>query len=1039
METCPDCSTPIPEDAPLGLCPVCLVSPPAEEGHSLPNTAPDGLIPGYTIIRQIGEGGFATVYEALQIEPVRRRVALKILKPNVSSPQVLARFDAERQALALMDHPGVASIYDAGETAGGYPWFAMEFVEGGTITRFAAERNLSIHDRIGILCGICEAVQHAHLKGILHRDVKPSNILVSEIDGRPVPKVIDFGIARALDVSLTDQVLFTELHQIIGTPGYMSPEQAALDNTPIDGRSDIYGLGILIFETLTGKQPFALKNGHSDSIPELLRRVIDEEPPLLSRFDPDLRGEIEWVVSKAIAKDPEDRYDSAGSLARELERVLENRPVHAAAPSQWYRVRKFIQRNRISVLAGALALIALLAGATISTFQYVKATQLSENLQLREDDLRNEFRNSDFKMGLQLAARRKTGDAIAHFCRALRTDPEHHATASCLLALLANQKFIKESHPPIPYPDDIEKVRFPLVFESGPYLVSLIDEPEQLAKWAPETGSVSKHPTGFEEPVNHLVALPSGSRFAIATNHAIEIRSADILTSPIFRFEMESSITILTSSRTTNILACGTSDGRVTLLNAETGEAIAERAVSESTISALALAHDNRYIGYGTEAGEAGIWRLGMDLHFATENSHSSAVTALAIPESGSHLASGDREGITYLWESRRMTQLAGPIYHGDAVRVLSVNSAHQKLMSASDDGYARLWNMSDGTLTPPAQPHRGPVTFATQTSSATEFITGGTNGTLRIWSILDGSGESFPNAAQTSAAAVSPDRKYLAVFSDLRRRGALFEIDRDPAWPYRLNPGDETDHSDSFGPVLPQELSTVNGKIHVRLSSGTMLEATNTTGQEHSMRTQQPISSWTLRPEGSQLAALTKGGKLMIWDPDSGEELSPPIRLTGANITGIRFGDSDRQIELLLQDGELAKFEIPPSEPTLPPSFLVFAEKIGGKKLTEEGELKNVTNDSFLAISKDRHTFTSSNEASHQVAEQYANWLLSDRTQRTPGPGQKIEVSQYIESLLNTGKANLIKESLRLDPGNQRAIEMLKNIGRRSRPNPPE
>jgi len=1025
MNVCPDCGSKIPEDAPLGLCPACLVGTTEDEDITAPSDSTDEMIAGYRIIRQVGEGGFAIVYEAEQTEPVRRRVALKVLKTDASSPQVLARFDAEGQALALMDHPHIASIYDAGQTPDGNPYFAMEFVDGGAITEFANQRNLTVSQRLDVLRCICEAVQHAHLKGILHRDIKPSNIVVTEVDGRPHPKVIDFGIARALDVSLTNQVLFTELHQIVGTPSYMSPEQAALDKAPLDGRSDIYSLGILIYETLTGVQAFSNTTEESASVPVLLRRVCEEAPPPLSRFSPELRGDIQWVVSKAIAKKPEDRYDSAGALARELERILDNHPVQAAAPSNWYCLQKFVQRHRAPVIAGTLAVLAVIVGIIVGTIQYLQTSRLSAQLQVREVELRHEFRNSDYQLGLQFAARRKPGDAIAHFCRALRTDPDHHASASCLLAILANQKFTKAIYPAMNYPDSVRACRQPVIFDNHHHVISLIDEAdgEALAKWTPEIGDFERIATGFESPVRFVVPLGLETRFAIASENIVEIRSAKTPGEKIFRFELNSPITSLVPSRTSPHLAGGTQDGQVALWNIQTGTITKSRELSDTAITSLAMAQDGTLVGYGTASGEVGSWIVNVDKLNKKSASHQSPITALDLPESGSHLVTGDESGMVYLWRTRRMAKVAGPIYHGDEVRILKFNSAFRNFMSGSADGYARMWDTQDGSLLPPTQFHQGPVTFGILSPNSKDFFTGSAKGSLRIWSATDGTGEAFPGGAQATSIAAGLNRRCLVATSDRRRQLILHEIDREPVWLRRLNPGDGTDHRKYFGSILPDQLETKQGDFKISLGNGNSLFR-KINGEEILItKSIQPIVSWDLRPDGRQVATLSEGGRLQIWDPRSGEPLTPLIRLSGAPISGIRFPTEDGQLEVLLDDGELARFEIPPPEPVLPPWFLSFAESMGGKHLNEEGQLRHLGQDTLQDIAS-RH---SSLEMENPIAQSYLHWFLTKRDDRTPGPSQEITTQNYVNVLLGTNDPKFIREALRLDPGNHRGVQLLK------------
>ncbi|MDF1825159.1 MAG: serine/threonine-protein kinase [Verrucomicrobiales bacterium] len=1033
MEICEDCGSTIPGDAPLGLCPGCLLSGAPAVADEV-EEAVDELIPGYRLVRQIGEGGFALVYEAEQLEPVRRYVALKILKPDVSSPQVLARFDAERQALAIMDHPNIASVYDAGETAEGDPWFAMEYVAGASITEFSTEKVLDVDTLLEIFRSVCEAVQHAHLKGVLHRDIKPSNILIAEIDGRPVPKVIDFGIARALDVSLTGHVLFTEFHQIVGTPAYMSPEQAALDNTPLDGRCDIYSLGILFYETLTGVQPFKNERDGKSGISELLRRVREEEPPPMSRFVPALRGETEWVIARAMEKDPEDRYDSAGALARELDRILHHRPVEAAAPSNWYRIRKFAQRHQTTVIAGTLVFAILLAAATVSTLQFLKATKLSEDLQIREIELSRQFRDSDYKLGLQMAARRRPADAIAYFCRSLRTDPNHHASASCLLSLLATQKFTKNVYAAMDYPEGVSSGRMPLVFDDGDDVLSLIPESGSLARWNVKERHYESFPTGFDEPVFSL--LPGGSirQFLLSSHRKVELRSVDNPGETLFRYEAESPIVSIASSGDSSAVVGGCEDGTAFLWSVRTGQLVGQRKLSDSPVTAVVATREGGLTGYGTASGEVGVWGVDFGFQSRDAESHRSRITALALSESGTHFASGDEAGQVYLWRTRQMLKVGGPLYHGDAVRVMNMNSSYRRLMSGSDDGFARLWDLNTGAFLPPAQHHRSPVVFGAPTSDAGAFITAGESGSVRIWNASDGSGETFPGTSQSSAVAMSSSRGYFATMSDKRRRLAVYEIDRDPAWVWRVSPGRKIDSTEMFGELSPQKMSDESGNVVVKQVSRSVLRSEGEFGS-FSIRSIQAIASWTMRRDGSQVAILSKEGRLVMWDPRSGEELTPSIRLNSAELRGVRFTDRDTQIDLLFADDTLGRFEIPPPELRIPPWFLVFAEKMGGRRLAADGSIENLVEDSLQALAEVIPEEGMPSENRDGIAFRYASWLLSGNDVRCPGPTESMTKEEYVEQLIDTGEEALVQEALRLDRGNARGVSFLKNKLRSQQP----
>ncbi len=358
------------------------------------------LIGRYKLLQEIGEGGFGTVYMADQEKPVRRRVALKIIKLGMDTKQVIARFEAERQALALMDHPNIAKVFDAGSTDRGRPYFVMELVRGVPITEYCDQNRLSTRKRLELFIAVCSAVQHAHQKGIIHRDIKPTNVMVTLHDGTPVPKIIDFGIAKATNQRLTERTLFTEYNQFIGTPAYISPEQAEMSGLDVDTRSDIYSLGVLLYELLTGTTPLDSQQLRKVAHTELQRMIREEEPHKpsvristlgkaataaaehrrtdLSGLARVLRGDLDWVVMKALEKDRTRRYETADAMRLDLQHYLANEPVSARPPGTIYRLRKFAKRNRTAVTVGATIVIALLVGFLLAATGFIQARREAE-------------------------------------------------------------------------------------------------------------------------------------------------------------------------------------------------------------------------------------------------------------------------------------------------------------------------------------------------------------------------------------------------------------------------------------------------------------------------------------------------------------------------------------------------------------------------------------------------------------------------------------------------------------------------------------
>jgi serine/threonine protein kinase/tetratricopeptide (TPR) repeat protein len=445
--------------------------------------APGTPLGPYRLLQRLGEGGMGEVYVAEQQEPVRRRVALKVIKAGMDSRQVIARFEAERQALALMDHTNIAKVLDAGSTEAGRPYFVMELVKGVPITRYCDELHLPLRERLELFVPVCQAIQHAHQKGIIHRDIKPSNVLVCIQDGKPVPKVIDFGVAKALHQKLAERTMYTEVGAVLGTLEYMSPEQAELSVLDIDTRADVYALGVLLYELLTGSTPLDRKRLKQAALTEAVRLIREEEPPkpstrltqskdslstlaTLRRTEPrrlakEVRGELDWIVMKCLEKDRTRRYETANGLARDVQRYLHDEPVEACPPSTGYRLKKFARKHRQLLATGMAFALLLLLGALFSAFQAWRARAAEQKA------LENEAQ-----------ANRERDEAVAQRQRADRNYQLARQAVENYLSKVTDNERLKQT--------DLHAMRKELLESALPFYEKFAqqkgDDPEQAAE-----------------------------------------------------------------------------------------------------------------------------------------------------------------------------------------------------------------------------------------------------------------------------------------------------------------------------------------------------------------------------------------------------------------------------------------------------------------------------------------------------------------------------------------------------------------------------
>jgi WD40 repeat protein/tetratricopeptide (TPR) repeat protein/tRNA A-37 threonylcarbamoyl transferase component Bud32 len=753
--------------------------PPHQQDES-PDAAAGLIIGRYKLLERLGEGGCGVVYVAEQAEPVRRRVALKVIKPGMDTKQVVARFEAERQALAMMDHPSIAKVFDAGVTDTSRPYFVMELVSGIPITEYCDQAKLGIYERLELFIKVCQAVQHAHQKGIIHRDIKPSNILVTNQDGAPVPKVIDFGIAKATEGRLTDATVSTQLHQFLGTPAYMSPEQAEMSGLDIDTRSDIYSLGVLLYELLTGKTPFDAKDLMSSGLDAMRRTIREKEPVRPStrlrqmwsnasssqassalRHSP-LSSDLDWIVMKSLEKDRARRYATVNSLAADLRRHLNHEPVVARPPGQFYAFHKFARRNRLAFAASSVVLFALISGFGISTWRFQKereARQRASAAEQAEAELRREAehllhrtiaaeKEAEERLResylAQAHAYRWSGrpgrrfdslDALAKAAamqpsRELRMKLRNEAIACLALADLRAAREC-EAFPKgtTAFVADSQLTQYALGDENGEIRLRRVEDDLQLIR-LPGTGLPVKKLL-FGQDRQFLAAMygndTSGElavwdlaqqKLALRRSVGLDARAFDL-------------------GQDNQLLALSQSDGMIVIVEVASGNEV-ERIAATPAPDIIRFSPQGGLIAYSSrESTVARIWDL-KTRTLSRRLSHRGQVNDMAWDPEGTLLATACTDFDVYVWEAHQDGQPL--LMKGHEAEPLSLAFSHRGdlLATAGADEGIRLWNPATGKRLAAilGTPVQAPLQFSqddTQLGSASH------GGPLRLYEVALG------------------------------------------------------------------------------------------------------------------------------------------------------------------------------------------------------------------------------------------------------------------------------------------------------------
>lgn len=1089
-ELCPTCGNALPPTAPRGFCPTCLL----RGGLSLPEMettafqakldAPAGAVASlepviggrYQLGEKLGEGGFGVVFEAEQTEPLRRTVAVKILKPGMDTRNVIARFDAERQTLALMEHPHIARVLDAGETADGRPFFVMERVRGIPVTTFVQRLELPVSDRLTLFTLICDAVHHAHQKGIIHRDIKPSNILIEDDNSRPRPKVIDFGIAKALEGPMTDHTLFTGIDQLLGTPGYISPEQIENGAAAADVRADVYALGALLYEMLCDAPVVDPASFSGKPLSQALKELAQKKPPRPSLTNPALRGDLDAITLKALAGDPVLRYASADALAEDVRRHLAHQPIQARPPGRLYLMRKFVRRHRFGVAAGLAILAAVLGGGITSTSLYLQSEKKS-------DALRRNYSHTDFQNARQIGERGRHAESVTYLCRAIRSDPGNATASTYLCSLLSHIHLAHAVAPALKAPEGYGQLPFVGISAStgqalavcragGPAEAAPEEplKPEMLCRWLYDGEDRIDMELPAGSAVQSMVVTPDGFQVITGLSNGSLwlcnlISGENTTPSPA----MDGAVTALAVTPDSRHLLCGTTTGVVQLWDLEkkapaapamqmrgpirqliigTQSDLAAALSSDAVVvfdpsvgrilslpqnyeglSCLAMQSQGQRIVVGTSHGIAQLRVMGSGGYVGVPLGHDGAVTAAVFASSGRLFVTGDESGLLHPWHSDT-GRPAGPAQDMDGP-VIYCQSTRQRdlILSVSGMGEMRLWNPLTGIIT--SQRMRKAVRTAAMGGAGTHVAVAlRDEPVVHVW-------ELFGRMIESRYFAASRERPALAAHlhkppPDGVAQGQIFCWNAAGSQSASVIGDGLVTVSASPLPQLKVTTNTValalsrdGRKLAVASADRNVRLWDTVTGRQITPALQHNtvVQHMAFTPDGTLVATATEDGELRCWDAATGDPLMP----------GINRGEKTRAL-VVSEDGARLCYErvtggwfalpLPLRTVRMPEWFLQLAEALVRRRLTADTTVETLPHESLLkAVSQIPHKPA----AEEQALVTLARWLVSNPARRPLWPGDKGEFADYLDRLIRTREPAALREALRFDPLNEEAIRLLR------------
>ena len=899
----------------------------------------------YKLLQKIGEGGMGTVWMAEQEKPVRRRVALKLIKGAMADKQVIARFEAERQAVAMMDHQNIAKILDAGTTDEGNPFFVMELVNGVPINQYCDRNKLTPDERLKLFVPVCKAVQHAHQKGIIHRDLKPSNVLVQTSDGEAIAKVIDFGLAKALQhqPQLTDKTMFTEFGQVVGTLQYMSPEQASVDAISVDTRSDIYSLGVMLYELLAGSTPVEKETLGQKALLQVLEVIREHEPPKPSnrlsssgeklaaigelrqiqpaKLQQILRGELDWIVMKALEKDRIRRYETANDFAKDISNYLNGDAVQARPQSNWYQLQKFVKKNKGLVASVAAVCVLLLAGIAGTSFGLIRANaQTSIAEQAEKQALADKDRAKEAeKLAAAESIRARNSEAAANFQLAnARWNERRPAEARELLQEIpeayrnnfewrfCSRLFLGSDLTLYGHSGRVGSV----AFSADGLRIASASSDNTVRVWDALTGEQSLTLEGHKRQVTGVKFSPNGTQVAsCGADNTILIWDARN-GKQIKNLKGHSRIvTCLAYGHDGQQIVSGSRDGTVKVWDVEEGREIMSLEGHKGWVNSVAFAPDGKWLISGSEDSTVKIWSTADGQEIRTLNGHSGSVTGVTVTPDGKQIASGGSDATIRVWDvesGKRSSKFSerGAKGYSAKVNCLSFSPDGSRIASGSHGGRVKLWDLRTGEEVFTFVGHASPVRGVAFSPDGERITSCSWDNSIKIWNAK--TGQSIPSLKghrdSVTSIAFSTDVSTFASGSADTTIG-LWDL-RKGNEPMILRGHTREVTSVSFN-ADGTRLASGSGDDSVRLW-------TVATGEEEGLLEghSRLVTDVAFSPDGAKVASGSNDDTVKIWDVEKSKELFTLEGHKGA-VTSIAFSPDGRQVSSASYDGTLKIWDV--------------------------------------------------------------------------------------------------------------------------------